>query len=160
MQKFISSEAPSPQNGQIHSDNSSAISQRIVWVCLTILWGCHWKGQNLIQSLITRKINRFQYGRIIGLNPFHATGLFLYPLRKSKNYRFSVVSRGYGMRPFAYNRLNGLHLLGPQNIFWGIVRVEKLSPNFKCFLNAMDVSVNFVIFLCISTNILMTACHS
>ena len=27
-----------PQNGQTHSNNSSANCQRIVWMCLTILW--------------------------------------------------------------------------------------------------------------------------
>ena len=30
--------APTPQNGQAHSNNSSASCRRIVWVCLTILW--------------------------------------------------------------------------------------------------------------------------
>ena len=29
---------PIPQNGQTHSSNSSANWQRILWVCLTILW--------------------------------------------------------------------------------------------------------------------------
>ena len=32
-----------PQNGQKHSNNSSEISRRIVWVCLTILWNWHLK---------------------------------------------------------------------------------------------------------------------
>ena len=31
-------EAPIPQNGQTHTNNSSANYRRIVWVCLTILW--------------------------------------------------------------------------------------------------------------------------
>ena len=35
------------------------------------------------------------------INPFHATGLFLYPLKKSENQRFSVVFRGYRKRPAA-----------------------------------------------------------
>ena len=30
--------APIPQNDQTHSNNSSAICRRIIWVCLTILW--------------------------------------------------------------------------------------------------------------------------
>ena len=30
--------APISQNGQTHSNNSSAICRRIVWVCLAILW--------------------------------------------------------------------------------------------------------------------------
>ena len=32
-----------PQNGQTHSNNSSEIRRRIVWVCLTILWNWHLK---------------------------------------------------------------------------------------------------------------------
>ena len=36
--------APTPQNGQTHSNNSSGICQRIVRVCLTILWGCRLEG--------------------------------------------------------------------------------------------------------------------
>ena len=35
---ILTLEAPIPQNGQTHSNNSSAIYGRIVWVCLTILW--------------------------------------------------------------------------------------------------------------------------
>ena len=35
---------PFSQNGQTHSNNSLAISQQIVWVCLTILWDCRLKG--------------------------------------------------------------------------------------------------------------------
>ena len=34
-------------------------------------------------------------------NPFHATGLFLYPLKTSENQRFSDVFRGYRKRPVA-----------------------------------------------------------
>ena len=34
----INSLIPIPQNGQTHSNNSSANCRRIVWVCLAILW--------------------------------------------------------------------------------------------------------------------------
>ena len=34
---FLTLQAPIPQNGQTHSNNSWAICRRIVWVCLTIL---------------------------------------------------------------------------------------------------------------------------
>ena len=37
--------APISQNGQTHSNNSSAIPRRIVWVCLTILWDWRLKGK-------------------------------------------------------------------------------------------------------------------
>ena len=35
------------------------------------------------------------------INPFHATGLFLYPLKKSENQRFSDTFAGYRKRPVA-----------------------------------------------------------
>ena len=41
----------------------------------------------------------FLYHGNIGLNPFHATGLFLYLPKTSENYRFSDAFRGYRKRP-------------------------------------------------------------
>ena len=35
---------PTPQNGQTNSNNLSAKSWRIAWVCLTIVWGWRLKG--------------------------------------------------------------------------------------------------------------------
>ena len=42
------------------------------------------------------------------LNPFHATGLFLHPLKTSENLWFSDVFRGYGKRPATGNGLKYL----------------------------------------------------
>ena len=39
------------------------------------------------------------------INPFQATGLFLYPLKTSENQRFSDVFRGHRKRPVAWNGL-------------------------------------------------------
>ena len=39
-------------------------------------------------------------------NPFHAIGLFLYPLKTSENLRFFDVFRGYRKRPVAWKGLN------------------------------------------------------
>ena len=39
------------------------------------------------------------------LNPFHPTGLFLYPLNASENKRFSYDFMGYRKRPVAWNGL-------------------------------------------------------
>ena len=39
------------------------------------------------------------------INSFHATVLFLYPLKISENFWFSDVFRGYRKRPVAWNRL-------------------------------------------------------
>ena len=37
---------PISQNGQTHSNNTSAICRRIVWVCLTILWNWRLRVNN------------------------------------------------------------------------------------------------------------------
>ena len=39
------------------------------------------------------------------LNSFHATNLFLHPLKTSENQRFSDVFRWYSKRPVAWNEL-------------------------------------------------------
>ena len=39
------------------------------------------------------------------INPFHQTGLFLYPLKTSENLWFSVVFRGYRKRSVVWNEL-------------------------------------------------------
>ena len=39
------------------------------------------------------------------INPFHATGLFLHPLKISENQSFSDVFRGYRNRSAAQNGL-------------------------------------------------------
>ena len=65
---MLTLQAPTPQNGETHSNNSSAISQQIVWVCLTILWGWRLKDWvpvykktrfSLTISLINKKILQF-----------------------------------------------------------------------------------------------------
>ena len=40
---------------------------------------------------------------VFSLNPFHATGLFLYPLKITEIQRFSDVLRGYREGPVARN---------------------------------------------------------
>ena len=47
------------------------------------------------------------------INPFHATGLYLYPLKTSENQKFSHAFRGYGKRPVVQN----LIIIGFTNIF-------------------------------------------
>ena len=39
------------------------------------------------------------------INPFHVTGLFIYPLRTSENLWLSNVSRGYRKRPMVWKGL-------------------------------------------------------
>ena len=49
-----------PQNGQTHSNNSSAICWRFGWVCLTILWNWRLKGKDKFsnQSWNSFKVNK------------------------------------------------------------------------------------------------------
>ena len=42
--KLVAHWALTPQNGQTHSNHSTANWRRIVWACLTILWGWHLKS--------------------------------------------------------------------------------------------------------------------
>ena len=44
------------------------------------------------------------------LNPFHATDLFLYPLKSSENQTFSDDFRGYRKKPVAWNGLTNQHM--------------------------------------------------
>ena len=50
---------PTPQNGQTHSNNSSPICRRIVWVYLTILWSWRLKGQ--VKIIIYENISLRQH---------------------------------------------------------------------------------------------------
>ena len=47
----------------------------------------------------------FTWFNRISVNPFHATGLFLYTLKTSENQMFTDVFRGYRKRPVAWNGL-------------------------------------------------------
>ena len=52
--------------------------------------------------------NQFLFHQIfeyLYINPFHTTGLFLCPLKITKNYKFSDVFRRYRNRPVAWNGL-------------------------------------------------------
>ena len=51
----------------------------------------------LVSSLLT--LNRFLSTLQKLFNTFHATGLFLYPLKTSENQRFRVVFKGYSNKP-------------------------------------------------------------
>ena len=57
----------------------------------------------------------------MNINPFHATGLFLHPLKTSKNQRFSDVFRGYRKIPVTRNGLkqnNHVNNNQKQKLFW------------------------------------------
>ena len=55
----------------------------------------------LIFFILQKYFNRAVYL----LNPFHATGLFLYPLKTSEKLWFSDIFRVYRKRPMAWNGL-------------------------------------------------------
>ena len=71
------------------------------------------------------------------VNPFHATGLFRYPLKTSEKQRFSDVFRGYRKRPAAWN---GLILC-----FWKLLILRRnqkgflLSPVYKHLTGIKDL---------------------
>ena len=78
-------------------------SDPIPWRCCLL----RLKGAFLEQYdnlLICKKTELYNQNQIVSIkiknfiNPFNATGLFLYPLRTSENQRFSVF-RGYRKRP-------------------------------------------------------------
>ena len=48
---------------------------------------------------------------ILFVNPFHATGVILYPLKTSENLWFSDIFRGYRERPVTWNGLTQTRLL-------------------------------------------------
>ena len=47
------------------------------------------------------------------INPFHVTGLFLYPIEKSENGKFPNVYRGYKKRSLASNGLAASNISYP-----------------------------------------------
>ena len=64
----------------------------------------HFLCQKIVsmRNILLSTLNFRQYTFI---NPFHATGLFWYPLKTSENLWFSDVFRGYRKRPVARNGL-------------------------------------------------------
>ena len=65
-------------------------------------------SNKLRHKVLVKFINRAEiknYCHHVGLvtNPFHATGLFLYPLDSSGNLWFSDVFRGYRKRPILWD---------------------------------------------------------
>ena len=60
------------------------------------------------------------------ISPFHATGLFLYPLKTSENQKFSDVSRGFKKRSMAWN---GLMWNQQSSICWKCFQKVKMSEN-------------------------------
>ena len=57
----------------------------------------HWK---ITRSLLSYRCPKEFFGSGF-FNPFHATGLFLKPLKTLENHRFCDVFRGYGKKPEA-----------------------------------------------------------
>ena len=47
--------------------------------------------------------------KVVTVNPFHVTGLFLYPVKTSENVRLSHVFMGYIKRPEAWNGLKAIN---------------------------------------------------
>ena len=106
--------------------------QRIVWLCLTILWAWRLKSWNnndikncfsiiyknyprifsecLLLNLLWWKSSTPKIMHEALINPFHATDLFWYSLKTSEKQRFSDVFKGYQKRSVAWNGLMTLRL--------------------------------------------------
>ena len=67
---ILTLQAPTLQNGQTHSSNSSGNCRRIVWVCLTILWGWHSKGYKY-KAALASYISWMCYTRYCRVNQWH-----------------------------------------------------------------------------------------
>ena len=61
------------------------------------------------------------------INPFHAIGLFLYPLETLKNLWFPDVFRGYKKRPMVWNGLNFNNITSL--ISWNVLTTLHLSKH-------------------------------
>ena len=72
----------------------------------------------------------FNYKIVFVFTPFHATSLFLYPLKTSENERFSDVFREYRKRPVAWKGLP-CHILKWAVYFFA--RVEEWLKSWSCY---------------------------
>ena len=67
-------------------------------------------------------------------NPFHATGLFLYSLKKWENQRFSDVFMGYRKRPVAWHGLKEAFFTSNKPlvfmVIWDLTCIKKEYQNF------------------------------
>ena len=54
----------------------------------------------------------------LSINPFPATGLFLYPLKTSQNLCFFNIFRGYRKRPVEWNELMTVNLFSDNPTKW------------------------------------------
>ena len=117
------------------TDHGANIVQNI---CLTeqsflskITTGYLWKFPFL--EICMHLISNFTCKNAI-FNPFHATGLFLYPLKKSENLRVSGVFRGYRERPVAWNRFKGSWIVTMKSL--SVELTEVIVPKYskKCVL--------------------------
>ena len=80
-------------------------------------------------SALIRGRTKLEKLRYIYINPFHATGIFLNPLKTSENQRFSDVLSGYRKRPVK-NMKNMLILfhISPLSIYHRCPCITAVSP--------------------------------
>ena len=115
-------------------------SWRIPWKSLFYrdpLWSCGPCDKTLTGTLI-----EISWWFLPCINPFHATDLFWYPLKTSKNLRFSVVFWGYQKSSVTWN---GLRLTESKN---GTLSKSWNVPfAFSCFdpINSSDIESRYKI---------------
>ena len=111
--KYLALYTPIPQNGQTHSNNSSANCRRIVWVCLTILWG--WRL-------------RVKAGHIDERNMLN----FTLKTQINTNCTWRKMKFSFNMQIWANSWTNAIYSDLPKKNFvlCGVKRIKGLSPNF------------------------------
>ena len=72
--------------------------------------------------------------KIVLLNPNHATGLFLYPLKTSENLSLPDVSRGSKKKPSAWNGLHWLRVIRDYKMKEPMFLTCKCQSYHKCAL--------------------------
>ena len=72
--------------------------------------------------------------RVNTINPYHVSGLFLYSLKTSENYRFSEVFREYRKRPVICNELSLLSFK---------TYLRSLKSVWKAVLDFFEVKILF-----------------
>ena len=80
---------------------------------------------------------RLLKGPLLGIKPSHATGLFLFPLKKS---RFSDVFRGYRKRTVAWNGL--INLFAKKQYIYFYQKISPSSPIIELLMTIFQTMRN------------------
>ena len=81
----------------IETSQLTCFANQLTGFCMMGNIGRQWAKRLLWRNLLYKnELPQF-------INPFHVTGLFLYILKTPENFWFSIIFRGYGKKPVAWN---------------------------------------------------------